>query len=601
MVHGRRGAIVAFGLLAGLTVTSCGVPSDSSVEVVQDDPIRSSQNNEELRTPEPSTDAEDSVENFLRAAAGNDKNRISRLNNFTDEDLSYSNPADGIALLQSENVAPTSNSGLKATVEVTGRIIGSYLPDGQVRATPSPREYEESFELVRENHSDAWSIVSAPKQLTMLTSQFHSRYERAPLYFVATGDAAQHLVPDLRWTYRESFQSTNSVDQLLTQRFSWLLNGPSEFTRQSARSAIPSSVTPQLNVSEDGQDVHVNLVTSEVIDIEPYLEAIAAQLVWSLNISESQRLLLSIDDERKREDDISTLRSWNAIPSGEGNPTSRNEMAFYVHDSTVWQYSSARSNELSDTRTPSFPWVGTQLNGMTQMDVTVDSIAAVTADNRLFTATVGEAETDMQERLSADSLRDPEWIDSGTVLAIVDGLPSAINVTESEVTPLSDTEISRLSLAPDGRRLAYVNDGAAYLAPLIYDSDNNISLGNPKRIGHDIDEISDLDWASETGLWIAGHRDGRQEWLFEVSIDNAVVNAQGATSSTTTPADSIAARPADPTGSTATHGEPIMAVIDNTLVRVYSTTLDWMNNDAGTDPGSTPFVALQPVPNELPD
>jgi hypothetical protein len=73
----------------------------------------------------------------------------------------------------------------------------------------------------------------------MLHSQFESDYEKAPLYFLASG-ANELLVPDLRWIYSSLEPAT-----AYRLRLGWLLQGPSEWTRLSARTAFPAGTIEQ--------------------------------------------------------------------------------------------------------------------------------------------------------------------------------------------------------------------------------------------------------------------------------------------------------------------------------------------------------------------
>ncbi|MFC4335927.1 LpqB family beta-propeller domain-containing protein [Salininema proteolyticum] len=575
-------------LLSAALLTGCGVPSSGGVEVWDQDPVQSDQEGPAEQQYVPTDDSESTVKNFLHAAAGSDVDRQNRLDAFTEEPENYSNPADGIGII---DVAATGYDGRfddtsHATVEVTGRRTGTYLPDGRVRTNPDPAEYNFTFELEREDYGDTWTIVDVPTDLVMLRDAFHELYESSPVYFEATGGGSTNLlVPDLRWIYKNPRGGKESLEK----RFSWVLQGPSDLVSQTARNAIPSGVSADMTVEDDVVAVDLTR-TDSTTEIDPgKISAIAAQLVWSLGLnSAAQPLELSFDGgDTRAAGTIDNWRSWNAVPS----PSGSDEAAFYIQDGTVYQYDN--NNTHNSTPSPVYPWVGFHAEGLTAVAVEDQRLAAVIGDG-LYTSSWSDPANDLVPVLKGKEFSHPQWLDSKHLLCIVDGRLSLVNVVDGTDSELSQSPVTDVAVSAEKRRVAYVSNGKVFLAPIIFSGDS-VSLGSPTRIAYDIGDVTSVAWASESNLWIAGAKRDLSPSIHRQTIDGA--EGEQKQDAIALEFTDLAARQADPTDPQARFGEPLVGVANGRLMRSYTSTLVDLE---GTEGAQSPFVVLQGAENTAP-
>lgn len=571
-------AAVAAACVAASALAACGIPEDSHPEVVEPAPTdldRSTSNEDEVYMP--SDDALDTVESFLRASSGDPAARDDRLAEFTGE-RTFSDPTDGISLL--DNVAFDSEESSDfntVTVTVSASVIGIYELDGRFRVNDPPRAYEEEFVLERENFGDVFSVVTWPQQVAMLYSQFEDTYQKSPLYFLASG-TNDLLVPDLRWIY-------DTLDAATAReiRLGWLLQGPSEWTRVSARTAIPTGTTPQ--TTDDDGKVVIDLTPGSAAEIDDATtNAMAAQIAWSLDLS--GELELRVNGERVATGSLADWREWNAIPSDMG------ETAYYAADDTIWQFQSGSIARTSADH----PWVGFQTQGLQQVAVAENAqIAATVSGDNGSTLRIGTepAEMNIVEGVTGD-LRDPQWVRDGTVLLIDDGVLTAVDIDSGGTQVLGGDEVTALAVAPDGRRAAYVEDGRAFVAPLSIDADGNFQLheAEARQIGSSVTDVRDVAWSAEDYIWIAGLGPEDQQ-LYRAAIDNSQLVPQAGTSGFPR-ISQIAANAADPLARTQTRGEPVIVVIGDHLYRVHTSNMDSIETEDGQGvEGSAPFTVLE--------
>jgi hypothetical protein len=190
------------------------------------------------------------------------------------------------------------------------------------------------------------------------------------------------------------------------------------------------------------------------------------------------------------------------------------------------------------------------------------------------------------------ALADPQWLDDDTLIVIDDGVPTAVEPRTGAVQVLAvGDEVTALALSADGRRLAYVEGGTAWVAPLGLDPDGNITVSELRPIGLTIANVSDMAWSSENFLWVATTGDNETK-LFNIAIDNSRVEPQPGTVAFP-PITQIAANPADPVDASVPRGEPVIIVANSTLYRVYTTGPEEVSNDDSPVAGASPFTVLE--------
>ncbi|QSB05953.1 LpqB family beta-propeller domain-containing protein [Natronoglycomyces albus] len=589
--NGRALAAIALVTAMLPLLTSCGIPTGSGAQAVEPAPTGVGSGND--RTDEeyqPTDDIAETVRYFLRASAGDSGSRDERLHVFTgDLNLPYSELSEGLRLVEIDDVDVTQDDDLlSGEAVVTGDVLGTYLLDGQVRMMSTPGDYEETFALSRSSLTEPWTITDAPSQVALTYFEFRRNYRAAPLYFLGPGNE-RLLVPDLRWIYSNLPEQRDHLTRL-----EWLLAGPSDWSRQSTRTAIPSGATLQnLDTDLPGDNVAVELEASASGDWDvETAEFMAAQIAWTLNMTHNAELELSIDGTVRVNSQKATWDHWNSIPAdGDAGRTS-----YAVRDDEVWQLdlSRERSHRLSNVE----PWANMDIGGITQVSVGADGRVAVIGDNGRNLYTGSDTDSFSAVDLDLSGFEDVAWLSSRTLLVLADGAVVHIELGRDEASmqelPLATSEeLTGLVVAPDGHRIAFVAGDRAFVATLARDADGNHQIGEPRRIGLNLTGVQNVVWSREYSLMVIGESASSVEWLFEVSIDNAQMETQSGTSSFPR-ANDIASAPADPRDRLQSRGEPTVVVIGGNLYRVHSQNLEQINTDQGEPlQGTAPFVTMR--------
>jgi hypothetical protein len=109
--------------------------------------------------------------------------------------------------------------------------------------------------------------------------------------------------------------------------------------------------------------------------------------------------------------------------------------------------------------------------------------------------------------------------------------------------PGAPRDLTAIAVPPDGRRLAYVNDGRLYVAPLLRNG-AAVTVGTPRRLPTRLVELTGVAWSSQERLVVAGSADGRVQ-LHELTVDGAVQKPRTGPLGTT-PVTHLVAAPDDP-------------------------------------------------------
>jgi hypothetical protein len=546
-------------LAALLLVSGCGVPTTgptTRVDEVNDDAAGPPTAADDPLLP--TSNAAETIEHFLGAAAGDWSGRDERLNTFVAGEWKWSEPEAGDELIRVPDNGIDVNPGANTTtaqVDVSGDVIGSYLPDGQVEPPAGDRDFDETFTLERDDPSQDWQLVDPPEQVLLLDSTFAERYETRSLYFPAKGDALGTLVPDPRWI-PNAIKGAQERYTLLTE---WLLNGPSEWLAASVDSAFPRG-TVRKSVSADRSDVTVDVSSESASQELGEPEDMSAQLAWSLGLGDSQRLSLLVDGQERLTEPVSNWRSKNRAPAAD---TVLSGLVYFLSDGAV---------QASD---PDAPFVSGDSLGLSSaaLEPGGDRLAATVSDEtgqRLIQGTATKLKP--IKDFTAGSIEDPQWFSKDKLMVLADGAPTVVKLDDGPSRKVTMSEasgvITDISLSPDSRRLAYVADGEAWVAPVTDVDGLEVHLGEPHRVGREVTGVRDLGWSQETRLLMIGSVSSSDDWLWEVSIDNAYRQAQpGARDSGI--ADSLAVRCAYPKD-TDEAGQPIAVAIGENILRVYS-------------------------------
>ncbi|HIV58978.1 MAG TPA: GerMN domain-containing protein [Candidatus Stackebrandtia faecavium] len=572
-------------LAALLVIAGCGVPTSgptTRVEQVPDDVGGAYQEVDPLL---PTNNAEETVEAFLGASAGDWSSRDDRLKEFTEKggtpwsELESGNrliriDSDGIDLKDDANVT-------SAHVEVTGTIVGTYRTDGQmVRYTGDEKKYSEVFDLVRDDVSEVWRITNPPEQVVMSSAAFAERYETRPIYFPAKG-GTKTLVPDVRWMPTSIAKAQERYSQLLD----WLLSGPSDGIAASVHSAFPSGTTRK-SVTVDESTVSVDISTEAASQELGAPSTMSAQVAWSLNLQEKQELSLLVEGQERQAELVEEWSDYNHAP--DDDPDARGRV-YFLHEGTV---------VASDTTAP---FSGSQFDGLQQanIDRSGQRLAGVANLGRsTMGVVVGDDEAlSLVEGVSATSLSDPQWFSSKTLLVLADGKPTLVDIETGKMSSLDvkgSGNVTQLDLSPDGRRLAYVINGRPYVAAVTGVDGLSVDLAQPHRVGMGVTQVNDLAWSQETRLMVIASVADSDDWLWELSIDNAYQEPLEGARDSAAEADTLAVRCGHPK-STDEPGQPVIVDVGGSIQRVFSDTVRPVTLRYGAEmtsaSGYSPFTA----------
>ncbi|HZE39590.1 MAG TPA: LpqB family beta-propeller domain-containing protein [Stackebrandtia sp.] len=577
----------AAGVVVGLLVLgACGVPSDGPATRVQHVPQDESKqdSSDGMRPLLPSQDAINTVDSFLGSAAGDWSGRDKRLNLFTKHPAKWSDPAEGVQLIRvpSTGIKIVGHGTTTRTkVEVTGKIVGLYTPSGQVKPWSGDDDFTQTYTLTRDSHPEVWSISNPPKQVALQDDVFSERYEPSPLYFPASSDNAGTLVPDLRWMPME----VTDREARDTQVVDWLMGGPSEWVGSTVSSAFPEGTSRKsVTVSKNGKRVTVELSMESAAQPSRDAGDMSAQLAWSLGLHGSQTLRLVVDGRNREVAKASKWAGRNHAPRAD---KLKQNLAYFIKDNgTVW------SSDADD------PFFEKKVPGLTNaaLEPRGDRIAGVVGGHLVVGAS---DKVDRVPKFSSGDLRDPQWLDSRTLLVLADGTPTTVDIASGESHELSprqvDGTITHIDLAPDGRRLAFVAGGHAWVATMLPGEKSVSKMASPRRVGNDISEVRDVSWSRETHLMLIGTVADALDWLWEVSIDDAYqVSPKGENGKDR--ASTLAVRCAPALNPDNAYGQPVLFNVDGSINRLYSNELAEVKFPDGKGgqylaSGVAPFVA----------
>lgn len=512
-------------LLAGVVATSCGVPQWTDVATEGSGPGAEPAGSATPRVPPGPDDANDPeqlVTYFLQAAATDPGNAVEELRPFIHSSQQQSwqpgNSQVWVVRVEGDPVFTNLPSGAAAArVELTVRPLG-ILSNGVVepRADSQLREYR--FQVVPDpavvNEQVGtgvdrvrYRVVDAPRDILLDQRALAERGYLRPTSVYVWDDDNSVLVPDLRW-----LPTALTPAQAAQAKLEWLIDGPAPWL--DPMSGLPGDLELQGNPVWREDRLDVAFTTSEDVGQE-LLRRIDAQVWWTLRdlLPDAHTVNLAINGESR--EITSTHASARTIRYGPA-PAS-----FVLLGDEVVPY-------VADNATPpGVPLVGgTESAALTGRgnEVAVAMVHPAGEERlRLSIATAdGVVETDLT---AAGAMSRPVWLrhPAGAGLVAADGELHRFTAGEATVqeviVPGLSGDITALSVAPDGRRLALVADGELWVASLVRRADG-LSVNRAQRLPTSLTGLSGVAFIQENWVAIIG-RDGSRSVLYEVTLDGA--------------------------------------------------------------------------------
>ncbi|SDT69879.1 LpqB family beta-propeller domain-containing protein [Actinoplanes derwentensis] len=522
------GAAVAAMLLGG-----CGIPDDSRVTEVGPGPSTGTSTGDGSSrarvTRDSTSDRQQFVTNYLRAAAGDYDGALERVKQFMS------------AAARADFNAPAAPRVIRLTdvplvnqdqVTVYYELIGTLGKNGLLEPTTEATEGQYEMTL-GEVTGDGLYVTSAPPFLLLSTTALDDFYEERTIYFWNTEHTA--LVPDVRYLLGDV-----PDEQEPTIILNWLLSGPAPWL-QDAVETLPDGTKLQGNVPairNEQLEIALSAQAVPTQNADEALDRLRQQLQWSLRGMLPQFLDLKIGHQE--------ARRYSGIDYLASNPASRlvsTPERYVVYDRTIRRLAERR---LAD------PDRGT-LDGVPGLSADdnkdVSRAALSTSGTHMYAALV--TGTGKNERLRVGGAPAGEAI----ALRAVTGLPSGIGYPVWAITPDVQIDgavglviaggklwrfrgqggpaqqvswpgeagpISAVSVAPDGHRVALVVGGRLYRAVLTISGDG-LALTGMQQLDPPLKTVTAVDFSGEGWLTVAGERnDNGRVTITDVSIDGAL-------------------------------------------------------------------------------
>jgi hypothetical protein len=522
-------AVVALATLAAsMIVAGCGVPSSSQPTVVRSAAQKGTISDRAPIArdgPGAITDAQELVRRYLRAMAwGNettvDTDAMSNAVNFakgflTPEARNSWQRGPDIVVVRTQLGIPVVTPNV-TRVEVAMQPVGVLDRYGKIE--PRPDLPAQNYQFMVVPATDVYGefrIANPPSGMLLSDDALTKLYDLNPIYFWDSNN--RNLVPDLR--YISKAQTANRNVELM----GWLRTpGPSEYLRQAVNE-MPTAIEFKDRPVQDGSRLRINL-SAKAANPQAELWRFVLQVRWTLNWL-SGAIDLQIEGQHQ---DVPTrdvmVNNPAATPDGQ-----REAPRFCVVDGQVRQYAGEPL---------SLPVLAHDANaGVVSAAIIhgpAHQIALVREDGpggkvRLWLGndtqkTAQYTGTD----LVASTMSRPVGLagPGARVLVAADGhlydVPFDSKQPRDE-TPPNIGAVTAVSVAPDGRRVALVAGGRAYVGVLQVPADSSsISVVQTRELPVGLSDVTGIAWSRAEWVVVAGRSAG-QSALVEATIDGALI------------------------------------------------------------------------------
>jgi Lipoprotein LpqB beta-propeller domain/Sporulation and spore germination len=513
----RRLFAAAAALGLALAAAGCGVPDRTDVVVDSENratDVSGPYGGEEL-PPGPegtSNNVEEFVRRFLEAPAGDWEGAPARVKRFLHPQLqaSWQPPREGITVVRLVNGKPDIKPAPSSDVVLDVQQIGVLTNRGTLEP-PTSRAVQYTFTVGPvDSPAGGLAVTNAPPVMLLTDNALSRWYEQRPIYFWDTGQ--NNLVPDLRWLPRAA-----GDDRRPQMLIGWLLGGPVGWLRPSVLE-LPDGTEQLGNAYKKDGRLIVNLSNAATATGQS-LDLLFAQVVWSLRHDFFGEVVLQIEWRNRREG--SSADYLNRNPAYRS--VDRGEQRYAVADGVV------RRVQIEGPEVPAaVPVLDASVNrNVRSAALTNGRAAVVRVEGGQLVLWVGPDPRGrfLRTPLKAAAMSRPVLADGQDVGYVAAGgklyqfgfdRPEVAEVTASGL-PGGVTSVAR---APDGRRLAVVAGGGAYLVAL--GGDGGEATGTARPVPVPLDNLTAISWLSETSLAMAGG-DGNRTALAKVSMDGGVL------------------------------------------------------------------------------
>jgi hypothetical protein len=540
----RIGVLAAAALTIAVSAVGCGVSTSSPTKL--GDGIAAGQRYLARTPPGPNeaVSPADLVSAYLSAAAESGSDQpLQRLQGFLTtparaaltSSIDTKNPPSPtvIRVLGAPSEGPITQDGTQ--VDVRYEVVGLLNDRGRVDALADPNAGTNtgtmhfSVKTAEENskHLRIDAITDAPPNASIMISDaaLYEFYQVQPVYFWDVTNT--RLIPDIRYV-------PNGLDPAVRANriVQWLLNEPSPWLGDSAQRLPSGAALKSTVVIRDGR-LEVNL-NAQAGASAPAIQRLYRQLQWSLQ-SDAGATLIDLSIEDKLQTNLGGLDDYRAYDLS-WSLAARGQKYDIVDGKVVAASTlnpppvlSAKENAgvvyAAMNRNATMALVRTQTNNRGYLQLVKDSAPTIRV-NVPYPNGMGR----------------PVWVTNDLLV-----LPSGnhlYSVTSSgdwkDLTPPNRGPITKVSVSPDGRRIAFVAGQQAVVASLILGADNSADLGSSMRdILKGVVAANAVAWASEGWLYVAG-TSGSVPTLWRATADGVIGEDNSSKLAGVTPTDMVA-------------------------------------------------------------
>ncbi|HEX6873375.1 MAG TPA: LpqB family beta-propeller domain-containing protein, partial [Micromonosporaceae bacterium] len=271
--------------------------------------------------------------------------------------------------------------------------------------------------------------------------------------------------------------------------------------------------------------VVVNLSSQAAEDSDQARQNLLYQLRWSLRAYATRSVELQIEGQSKGTDNTANYLAANVA----ADPTRSPEL-----------FAVARGKVTVQTPpTLTVPVLNAKANAFVRYAAvsTDHNLAAFVQDrggSRTLTVVAVKADGSLAERLIKGRLEGkeigrPVWIprSGGRLLVPASGrlyLVNASGAAPIDISPRNIGSVTSVSVAPDGRRVALVADGRAYVAALPITGGSIDVADQLREVLPNQLTAAAVAWTSEVKILVAGRLSEGNAALFRVSVDGAIAS-----------------------------------------------------------------------------
>jgi hypothetical protein len=267
-------------VLVVLAATACSLPLSRDIHAVRAVEAQRRQSGDIQVLPpgpKPGATPEDVVQGFLGAEANAESGHAIARQFLTAPEAVAWRDGEEVQVYDPDRAVDIqrarSGSSDRVTVEVTAFVSGRVRADGAY-AAQVPAKVTERYVLQRVQGQ--WRLTDVPNGLRLTSADLNRAYRPSGVYYLATdvGDSPPHLVPDQVFLP----VGTDDVGTLVRR----LLAQPSAALRGSVTSAFPADTRLRSAAINTAGVVTVDLDVPLAEDRTAALQAMSAQLVWTL-------------------------------------------------------------------------------------------------------------------------------------------------------------------------------------------------------------------------------------------------------------------------------------------------------------------------------